>query len=122
MLFQIGVTSIARQCRDARRAVRQRLARAGIEADHVVVVEEVAQELLVAVFDAGTSDPVILTVDPSRLLTHISVKTSTVVNVRDEPFGLRERILAKLTLAYGQQQHPNGTVDVWATVPRVHRP
>jgi hypothetical protein len=120
-MLQIGVTSIAHQCRDARRAVRNRLAQAGIEADHVAIVEEVVQELLVAVFDSQVTDPIILTVTSSEDLTHVSVKAPRPVTVRDEPFGLRERILDKLTVDHGQQCHANGSVDTWAAVARCGR-
>ena len=117
-MLQIGVTSVAHQCRDARRAVRHHLARTGIEADHVAIVEEVVQELLVAVFDSRVTEPIILTVTPSEDLTHVSVKAPRAIELRDEPFGLRERILDKLAADHGQQRHANGTVDLWAAVGR----
>ena len=120
-MLQIGVTSIAHQCRDARRAVRNRLARVGIEAEHVAIVEEIVQELLVAVFDSHVTDPIILTVTPSEDLTHVSVKAPSAIRLRDEPFGLRERILDKLTVDHGQHLHANGNVDLWAAVARSGR-
>jgi len=58
------------------------------------------------------TQPVILTVEPSELIAHVSVKAPTAVNVRAEPFGLRP-YAHQLALAYGQEQHANGTVDRW---------
>jgi hypothetical protein len=119
-MLQIGVTSVSRQCRAARRAIRDRLIQAGIEADHIVRVEQVTQELLVMVFDATFAEPLILTVEPGEAIIHVSVKTPTAVDIGDDPFGIRDNLLDGLTLAHGQHRHANGTVDLWATIERAH--
>jgi hypothetical protein len=117
-MLQIGVTSIGAQGREARQAVRERLAREGIEPDHVLVVEAVAHELLAAAFDSSVTEPVILTVEPSSAVTEICVRSRSAIDLRDEPFGLRERILDTIALAYGLRPHADGTVELWAEVAR----
>jgi hypothetical protein len=39
------------------------------------------------------------------------------VDLRDEPFRLRERVLQSLTLAFGNRRNADGTIDLWAEVP-----
>jgi hypothetical protein len=39
------------------------------------------------------------------------------VDLRDEPFRLRERVLQSLTLAFGSRRNADGTIDLWAEVP-----
>jgi hypothetical protein len=38
------------------------------------------------------------------------------VDVHDEPFGVRERLLAGLTFAFGRRGRPDGSVDLWAEI------
>jgi hypothetical protein len=41
------------------------------------------------------------------------------VDLRDQPFALRERVLQSLTLAFGSRRNGDGTVDLWAEVPKL---
>jgi hypothetical protein len=44
------------------------------------------------------------------------------VDLRDEPFGIRERVLQGLAFAWGKRTYADGSVDLWAEVanPSVH--
>jgi hypothetical protein len=118
-LIQIGVTSVAAQLRSTRHQLRERLESQRVEAGHVSAIETVANELLGAAFERGVSEPVGLTVMVFTLLTSVRVTCPRNVDLRDEPFGVRERVLEGLAFAWGKRTYGDGSVDLWAEVARV---
>ena len=118
VVIQIAVTSRSSQLRHARRDLRDRLALDRIEQDHIDVLEAVANELLGATVDAGIKEPLTLSVELFARLTSIRVRCPRNVDLRDEPFGLRERVLGGLAFAWGKRSHADGSVDLWAEVAR----
>jgi hypothetical protein len=117
-LIQIGVTSVSSQLRSTRRALRERLESQRIDERHVDAVEAVANELLAAAFEADASDALTLTVETFALLTSVRVACSRNIELRDEPFGVRERVLEGLAFAWGKRSYGDGSVDLWAEVAR----
>jgi hypothetical protein len=115
------ITLKAANVRRARSLVRDELLTAGYARDEVLAVQTVVAELLGAVVEAGTCGGVQLTVEPFALLTCVRLRCSDDLAIRDEPFGLRERILGKLTIGIGNRRNPDGTHDLWAEVPRRNR-
>jgi hypothetical protein len=103
---------------DARSFARSRLSDLGIDPDHVDAVDTVAGEFMALAGELGARDTVRLTIEPFHLLTSIRLRCSRHLSVRDKPFGPRERILEKLTLAHGTRRNADGTEDMWAEVPR----
>jgi len=116
--IQIGVTSVSTQLRDAREVLRARLATEGIELDHVRAVEAVANEMLGAAFETDVEEPLILCVELSQRFSTIRVRCRREVELRDEPFHARERVLDGLAACYGAQPCPDGSVELWAEVLR----
>ncbi len=102
----------------ARSAVHRRLTEHALDSDHVVAVDMVVGELISAAIDADIRDRVVLTVEPFALLTSIRLRCPREIELRDDPFRLRERVLERLTLAFGRRRNADGTADLWAEVPR----
>jgi hypothetical protein len=117
-VIQIGVTSVSSQLRSTRHALRDRLESQRVEQRHVDAVEAVASELLGAAFEAGGSESLTLTVEIFALLTSVRVSCPRNVELRDEPFGVRERVLEGLAFAWGKRRYGDGSVDLWAEVAR----
>jgi hypothetical protein len=112
------ITLKATDARRARRAVRSRLTADGIAADHVDVVETVVGELLAAGSESELQGPVRLMLETFPLLTSIRLRCPRDLEVRDDPFGLRDRVLERLTLAFGARENADGTTDLFAEIPR----
>jgi hypothetical protein len=108
----------ATQVRKARVSVRDRLADIGCDRDHVLAVESVVAELLGIVSDAGEQGGVELSVASFPLLTSVRLRCPPQSTWRDDPFGLRDRILERLTVAVGQRRHTDGSAELWAEVPK----
>ena len=49
-------------------------------------------------------------------LTSVRVRCPQNVDLRDEPFGIRERVLQGLAFAWGKRTYADGSVDLWAEV------
>ena len=88
-----------------------------VEAD-IDVLNAIISELIGAAFDSRVDPPMIVTVETFARLHSIRVRVANDVQLADDPFRLRERILQGLTLAFGQRHNGDGTVDLWAEVER----
>ncbi len=117
-MIEIRVAPASGQLRSARRAVRAHLDSARFEAEHIAAVEAVANELLGAAFDGGIRSGLVLSVETFTLLTSVRVHCPSHVHLRDEPFGLRERVLEGFAFAWGKRIHADGTIDLWAELAR----
>jgi hypothetical protein len=105
--------------RKARRTVRTRLLDAGLDDDHAAAIETIVGELLGAAIEAGLRGQVHLIVERFPLLTSVRLRCPQDVELmRDERFGMRDRVLERLTLAAGKRHNADGTTDLWAEVPR----
>ena len=82
------------------------------------MLETVANELLGAALDGGVTKPLLLSVELFARLTSVRVHCPSNVDLRDEPFGVRERVLQGLAFAWGKRAHADGSVDLWAEVAR----
>jgi len=112
--IQIEVPPASTQLRRVRRAIRDRLDADSLGSDHVGAVEAVASELLGAAFDGGTTEQLVLSVESFALLTSVRVHCPRSLQLRDEPFGIRERVLDGYAFAWGRRQRLDGSVDLWA--------
>ncbi len=81
-------------------------------------VEAVVNELLGAALDGGVHEPLELSVESFALLTSVRVHCSGNIQLRDEPFGLRERVLGGYAFAWGKRRRDDGTIDLWAELAR----
>jgi hypothetical protein len=106
------------QVRKARRSVRERLAALGCDRAHLLAVESVVAELLGVAIDSGHQGTVALSVASFPLLTSVRLRCPPGTTWRDDPFGLRDRILARLTTAVGQRFHADGSAELWAEIPK----
>jgi hypothetical protein len=103
----------------ARRAVWDRLCQERVaEGQDLRAVEIVVNELLGAACESRLGSPVTVTVEPHSKVTAVRVRCPRPVQLRDEPFDVRGRLLGRLTLAFGQRPNGDGTVDLWAELPR----
>jgi hypothetical protein len=117
--IQIGVTSGSSQLRAARHTLRDRLdADLALERDHTDALASVANELLGAALDARVRKPLILSVELFPRLSSVRVRCPSDVELRDEPFGMRERVLRGFAFAWGKRSYTDGSVDLWAEVAR----
>jgi hypothetical protein len=116
--MEIGIAPAATHIRTARSAVRAHLGDESYEPDQIRAVESVVSELLGAAFDSGVREPIQLSVESFALLTSVRVHCSRNVQLRDEPFGLRERVLGGFAFAWGKRQRSDGSVDLWAELAR----
>src|SRR5262249_49895362 len=90
-VMEIGIAPAVSQIRNARSAVRAHLGDEHYGPDQIRAVETVVSELLGAAFDSGVREQIHLSVESFTLLTSVRVHCSRNVQLRDEPFGLRER-------------------------------
>jgi hypothetical protein len=117
-VMEIGIAPAATQIRNARSVVRAHLGDEHYEPDQIRAVETVVSELLGAAFDSGVREPIQLSVESFALLTSVRVHCSRNVQLRDEPFGIRERVLGGFAFAWGKRQRGDGSVDLWAELAR----
>jgi hypothetical protein len=113
-VIQIDVAPASTQLRTVRRALRARLDAATLGNEHIGAVEAVANELLGAAFDGGTKEQLVLSVESFALLTSVRVHCPRNLQLRDEPFGIRERVLEGYAFAWGRRRRLDGSVDLWA--------
>ena len=84
----------------------------------IAALNTVISELIGAAFDSRVEPPMVVTVESFALLHSVRVRVANDVDLVDDPFHLRERVLQALTLAYGQRRNGDGTIDLWAEVAR----
>jgi len=116
-MLQLQVPSI-RRLSSTRQRVREALSHTGLSDADITVVETVVGELLGAAYESHVAPPIEVTVEQFARLTSVRVRCSQTVDLRDDPFDLRERVLQGLTLAFGTRRNANNTIDLWAEVPR----
>jgi hypothetical protein len=117
-VIQLSVASLTSQLGKARHALHDQLGAEGIDADHIVAVSTVANELLGAAFEARPRQPLTLSVELFALLTSVRVRCPNGATLRDEPLGLRERVLNAYAFAWGARTQPDGEVHLWAELAR----
>lgn len=98
-----------------RHEVRRRLEPV-VDPDHLLAVEMVTSELVSHAIDAGASSQVVVRVQPLRVLTSIRVRCPAPCDMGREIFALRERVLQRLTVAFGTRLGDDGSVELWAEV------
>ena len=108
----------ASDARRARSSVRRRLAADGMSDEHVDAVEAVIAEFLATCNDAGLEGSANLIVETFPLLTSVRLRCPRDVGMTDDPFGLRARVLERLTTTSGKRTNADGTTDLFAEVPR----
>jgi len=119
IVMQLAVPPASSNMRRARHWVRDQLAReARVDLAHVDAVQAVANELLGAALHAGVAKPLTLSVETFTRLTSVRVHCASDVDLRDEPFGMRENMLQGLAFAWGKRDYGDGSVDLWAEVAR----
>jgi hypothetical protein len=121
-VIQLAVPPAATQLRRARHWLRDELDH-DPRADrwHIEAVQTVANELLTAALQAGIGKPLTLSVELFARLTSVRVRCPGDVDLRDEPFGMRENVLQGLAFAWGKRTYADGSVDLWAEVARPGR-
>lgn len=103
----------------ARRAIRDRVGHAvRLEPVHLASLEVVASELLGAALETGRPGSLTLSVEFFPRLTSVRVHCPSRVELRDEPFGVRERVLEGFAFAWGRRDRADGSVDLWAEIAR----
>ena len=120
-VIEIGVAPLSTQLRRARRTLRDQLDVDALGRDHVGAVEAVANELLGASCDGGAKGELVLSVESFALLTSVRVRCPRGAQLRDEPFGMRERVLDGYAFAWGKRQRLDGTIELWAELARPAR-
>jgi hypothetical protein len=122
-VIEILVPPARSKLRETRRLLRERLATDGrVDPYTVGALEVVASELIGAAVETGMKQPLVLDVEVFPRLTSVRVRCPHNVDLRDEPFGIRERVLQGLAFAWGKRTYADGSVDLWAEVanPSVH--
>jgi len=120
--MDIAISPRSSQLGATRRRLRHRLDQSGVDPVHYEALEIVANELLGAAFESGVRKPLILSVEMFARLTSVRVRCPGDVEVRDEPFGVRERVLQGLAFAWGKRSYEDGSVDLWAEIARPSAP
>lgn len=105
--------------RRARALLRRRLADLGVDGDHILSVELVVAELVAAALEQEgdvehRSGHLSLELFP--LLTSVRLRCPHDVELVDEPYALRDRMLGRLTVAVGRRRNTDGTTELWAEV------
>jgi len=117
--IQLAVPPASSQLRRARQWVRAQLdLDPRVDGAHMEAVQTVANELLGAALQAGIAKPAVLSVEVLTRLTSVRVHCASDVDLRDEPFGMRENVLQGLAFAWGKRNYGDGSVDLWAEVAR----
>jgi hypothetical protein len=112
------ITLRATDARRARSSVRRRLTEYGAAREHVIAVEAVVGEFLATCNEAGLVGHAHLIIETFPLLTSVRLRCSRDVTITDDPFGLRARVLERLTTTSGKRTNADGTTDLFAEVPR----
>jgi hypothetical protein len=119
VVIQLAVPPVSSQLRPVRQRLREQLdLDSRVDRAHIAAVQTVANELLGAAIQAGIGRPVTLSVELFARLTSVRVHCASDVDLRDEPFGMRENMLQGLAFAWGKRNYGDGSVDLWAEVAR----
>jgi hypothetical protein len=115
--LQLQVRSFG-QLPATRHELRAELLRRGLDAHDVWTLELVVAELVGAAYDSEVQSPMLVRIETFARLHSVRLCGISNVDLRDAPFDLRERVLRGLTLAFGERRNADGTIDLWAEVPR----
>jgi hypothetical protein len=115
-LIEMVLHRVPGELRQARRAVRDEITSEGLGPTHALAVAAVVNELVSAARECRVTSPLALTIVTHGRLTSVRVRCDRAVDVHDEPFGVRERLLAGLTFAFGRRGRADGSVDLWAEI------
>jgi hypothetical protein len=122
-VIEILVPPVRTKLRDTRRQLRERLTAEGrFDPADIGALEVVANELIGAAVESGVKDLLVLDVEVFPRITSVRVRCPQNVELRDEPFGIRERVLQGLAFAWGKRSYADGSVDLWAEVANVRAP
>ena len=88
----------------------------GAQAEDVAVV---VGELLAAAYESGVRDAVIVSVERFPRVISVRVRSAERLRLHDGAFQLREHVLHRVALAFGERQNADGTTDLWAEVASV---
>jgi hypothetical protein len=113
---QFAVPPVAAALHAARGTLRQQLGAQDIRDDHIGALELVASELLGAALEAGNAEPLTLSVKLFALISSVRVRCPKGGELRDEPYGIRERVLEGVAFAWGKREYTDRSVDLWAEV------
>ncbi len=116
-MLQLHVES-PRRVRRTRQVVRDGLHDWHYAEQDVAVLETVVDELLGAAYESNAEQPIVITVERFARLISVRVRCAGPAELRENPFHLREGLLQSLTLAFGSRRNADGTVDLWAEVPK----
>jgi hypothetical protein len=122
-VIEILVPPVRTKLRDTRRQLREQLTSEGqVDPKNIGALEVVANELIGAAVETGLRDPLVLDVEVFPRITSVRVRCPQNVELRDEPFGIRERVLQGLAFAWGKRSYADGSVDLWAEVANLSTP
>lgn len=116
-MLQLEVKPTGPAFRHARHTVQEELVAQGTAPEQARALTAVVGELLGAAYDSHVTVPVLLTVETFAQLTSVRVHCLRNLTLVDWPFRLRERVLYKFTIAFGQRQNVDGSTDLWAELP-----
>jgi hypothetical protein len=117
-MLRLQVTT-PRRLAGARKTLREQLRAQGVDDDHVRTLELVVGELSGAAYDADVESPIVITIETFARLHSVRLRGTRNVGLQHgDMFHLRERILQRLTLAFGERRNNDGTTDLWAEVAR----
>jgi len=116
-VIEILVPPARTKLRATRLELRARLTAEGrVDPIGIGALEAVANELIGAAVEHGVKEQLVLDVETFARITSVRVRCPQNVELRDEPFGIRERVLQGLAFAWGKRAYADGTVDLWAEV------
>jgi len=117
-MLQLEITS-PRRLSGARKTLREELRAQGVDDNQVRTLELVVGELSGAAYDADVKSPIVVTVETFARLHSVRLRGTRNFGLQHgDAFHLRERILQRLTLAFGERRNNDGTTDLWAEVAR----
>jgi hypothetical protein len=117
-MLQLHVTA-PRRLAIARKTLRDELHAQGVDDEQVRALELVVGELSGAAYDADVESPIVITIETFARLYSVRLRGTRNVGLQQgDSFHLRERILQRLTLAFGERRNNDGTTDLWAEVAR----
>jgi hypothetical protein len=119
MTAHVGTSnSFVERLGPARHTMRRELCHRGIREDEIATLELVVSERVGVVGESNVSPPILVTIETFPRLHSVRLHHLDNLELQDDPFHLRERVLQGLTLTFGQRRNADHTTDLWAEVPR----
>jgi hypothetical protein len=120
-MLRLRIRSVE-QLGSVRHTIRRELTHRNIGDDEVATVELVVSELVGIVRESEVSPPILLTIETFPRLHSVRLHHLDRLELYDDPFHMRERVLQGLTLAFGQRRNADHGTDLWAEIPRQRAP